>query len=309
MKSRFFLLLSFVLVTLCLSAQSLVFHLPNGSMTTVTLPATFTISPSGDKIVIESNSTRVELEKNRILAMIYRSAKGDVNDDQAVDVADIATVIDIMSGKGGETEPDTPEDKDYTFCPDNHHPHSIDLGLPSGTKWACCNLGASTPEGYGDYYAWGETQPKSVYDWDSYQYWHDYDGDGYIDRNEKDSIGFDIAGTGYDAATVNWGGPWRIPSIEQCEELEHNTTSTCTTQNGVYGIKITGSNGGTIFLPAAGYRWGGELIDVDTNGRYFLSEIFGETNDCSSFFYFNGCNISSSDGVYRSQGNTLRPVR
>lgn len=164
MKSRIFLLLSFVFVTLCLSAQSLVFHLPDGGMSTVKLPATFTVSPSGDKLIIESTDTRVELEKNRILAMIYQAAKGDVNDDTKVDVADIATVITIMAGKGEET----PEEKAYTTCPDDHHPHLIDLGLPSGTKWACCNVGANTPEGYGNYYAWGETQTKDEYNWSNY---------------------------------------------------------------------------------------------------------------------------------------------
>ena len=81
----------------------------------------------------------------------------DVNDDKTVDVADIATIIDIMAGK----DVDTPEEQAYTVCPDDHHPHWIDLGLPSGTKWACCNVGASKPEDYGDYYTFDEAQ---VYD-------------------------------------------------------------------------------------------------------------------------------------------------
>ncbi len=88
-------------------------------------------------------------------------------------------------------------------CPDGNHPHMIDLGLPSGTKWACCNVGASKPEDYGNYYAWGETQPKSVYDEDTYAY---YQNGSYV------NIGSDIAGTGYDAATANWGAPWRRDS-------------------------------------------------------------------------------------------------
>ncbi len=162
MKCRIFLLLSTIFMTLCLSAQSLVFHLPDGGMSSVTLPATFTISPSGDKLIIESSSTRVELPKNRILAIIYQAAKGDVNDDTQVDVADIATVIDIMAGKKDDPEPVTPEENAYTTCPDGNHPHMIDLGLPSGTKWACCNVGAGTPEEYGGYYTFDEAKTYNL---------------------------------------------------------------------------------------------------------------------------------------------------
>ena len=229
MKNKIFLLLSLVFVALGLSAQSLVFHLPDGGLSTVGLPATFTISPSGDKLIIESGGTRVELDKNRILAMTYRSKKGDVNDDMQVDVADIATIIDIMAGKGGDTEP---EKKVYTSCPDGNHPHIIDLGLPSGTKWACCNVGASKPEDYGSYYAWGETKTKEVYNWDTNQYGYNND-DG--DYSHLVNIGSDIAGTEYDAATANWKAPWRMPTIDQCRELLDNCTSEWTTQNDVNG--------------------------------------------------------------------------
>jgi biopolymer transport protein ExbD len=301
MKRKIFMLLSFVFVTLCLSAQSLVFHLPDGGMSTVKLPATFTVSPSGDKLIIESTDARVELEKNRILAMIYQAAKGDVNDDTKVDVADIATVIDIMAGKGGEA----PEEKAYTTCPDDHHPHLIDLGLPSGTKWACCNVGASTPEGYGNYYAWGETSPKSVYDWDTYQYgYYNYDGD----YSHLVNIGSDIAGTGYDAATANWGSPWRMPSQAQIEELLNNTTSTWTTQNGVNGRKFTGSNGGTVFLPAAGYRDNSGLYRAGSRGNYWssaLTEGYPYYAWCLSF----GSGGVSTDYYGRYVGRSVRPLR
>lgn len=125
---------------------------------------------------------------------------------------------DSSPGGGGGTT--------ITGCPDNNHPHMIDLGLPSGTKWACCNVGANAPEEYGNYYAWGETQPKSVYGWSTYQYgYYNYDGD----YSHLVNIGSDIAGTGYDAATANWGAPWRMPSKAQCDELINNTTSVWTT--------------------------------------------------------------------------------
>lgn len=263
----------------------------------VKLPATFSISPSGDKLIIESGDTRVELPKDRILAMIYQTAKGDVNDDTKVDVADIATVIDILAGKGEET----PEEKAYTTCPDDHHPHLIDLGLPSGTKWACCNVGASTPEEYGDYYAWGETQPKDEYNWSTYIH---CDGSS----NTCHDIGSDIAGTDYDAATVNWGAPWQMPSKEQIQELLDNTTDTWTTQNGVDGCKFTGSNGGTIFLPAAGSRWNSDLYHAGSNGCYWLSTL-NEGYPYSAWGLDFDSDGAYWGGDYCGYGNTVRPVR
>ncbi len=140
-------------------------------------------------------------------------------------------------------------------CPDENHPHAIDLGLSSGTKWACCNVGASKPEDYGGYYAWGETSEK----------------DSYIDDSSTNYNGMDLAGTSYDAATVNMGVPWRMPSLEQLCELEDNSTQQWISQNGVNGSLITGPNGGRIFLPAAGYRLGGELKRIGSKGYYWTS--------------------------------------
>lgn len=143
----------------------------------------------------------------------------------------------------------------YISCPDANHPHMIDLGLPSGTKWACCNVGATMPEGYGNYYAWGETQPKSTYNWNTYQY-----GNSGADVV---NIGSNIAGTSYDAATANWGSPWRMPTVSQISELINNCSNTWTTQNGVNGRRFTGTNGGTIFLPAAGYHSDDNSYDLE----------------------------------------------
>ena len=147
-----------------------------------------------------------------------------------------------------------PQEYDLEFsvhtCPDNNHPHAIDLGLPSGTKWCCCNVGASTPEGYGGYYAWGETSEKSVYNWNTYAYYHDSNGDGWASYDEYTNIGSDIAGTSYDVARVRMGAPWRMPSVGQMEELINNCSRQWTQLNGVNGILVTGPSGGQIFLPA-----------------------------------------------------------
>ena len=165
---------------------------------------------------------------------------------------------------------------EYLACPDENHPHAIDLGLPSGTKWCCCNVGANTPEGYGGYYAWGETTTKSDYRAGTYKYAVAYDNLAWWDSTEQryylcTNIGSDIAGTNYDAATVNMGAPWRMPSTAQQQELINNCSRQWTQQNGVNGILVTGRNGGQIFLPAAGYRSYDDLNCAGIRGSYWSS--------------------------------------
>lgn len=147
------------------------------------------------------------------------------------------------------------------FCPDDNHPHMIDLGLPSGTKWACCNVGAHSPEEFGGYYAWGETEEKSCeiyYDAEStYKYCYEhtfYDEYGAYSEYIYIHIGDDIAGTSYDVAHVKWGGGWRMPSAEQMDELINICQSSWISQNGVYGRVFVGPNGNCVFLPEGCYR-------------------------------------------------------
>ena len=213
----------------------------------------------------------------------------------------------------GELEQFTTK-KGETSCPDSNHPHAIDLGLPSGTKWACCNVGASAPEGYGNYYAWGETQPKSVYNWATYAYYHDNDGDeNLLNESEVEYIGNDIAGTSYDAATANWGAPWRMPSVSQISELLYYTTSEWVIVNGVYGKKFTNSNGVSVFLPAAGYRYDDNLEDAGAKGNYNSSMIYdGGVSYYTSGLYFNDRLERITGlmlGIVRAKGIPVRPVR
>ena len=186
----------------------------------------------------------------------------------------------------------------FTACPDTNHPHIIDLGLPSGTKWACCNVGATAPEQYGDYFAWGETKTKSVFNWATYQY-------GTSSDNVY-NIGSDITGTQYDTATTNWDAPWCMPSLTQIQELLNNTTSEWTTQNRVNGLKFTGQNGGTIFLPAAGFASDKVVTNPNLQGEYWSSTL-GE----SSPSYAYGLSISrySTYDSGRCVGRSIRPVR
>ena len=294
MKSRFFFVLSFMMMALGLSAQSLVFHYCGGESATVTLPATVNLVDG--KVVVSNGSSSVEINKDEVLTVSYRGKKGDVNGDERVDIGDVSTILGLIAnGDEGEM---------------GHAPagvEAVDLGLPSGTKWANMNVGAETPEDYGSYFAWGETQPKDVYNWITYSYWNDSDGDGEVDSGELANLGSDIAGTEYDAATANWGSPWRMPSKEQFQELLDNTTSTWTTQNGVNGYWFTGSNGNSVFLPAAGYRWNSDLDDAGSGGYYWSSTPSGE------YFAFNL--PFDSGGAYwyylgnRYGGESVRPVR
>ena len=187
----------------------------------------------------------------------------------------------------------------YLTCPDANHPHMIDLGLPSGTKWSCCNVGASTPESYGGYFAWGETSGKSVYDWYSYQY-----SDSYANCEH---IGDNIAGTEYDVATAAWGSSWKMPTLEQFQELFDNTTPIWFTQNGVDGRLFTGSNGGFIFLPAAGNHADADLNGDGERGYYWSSSL-----KTGKERYAWGINFSETKQITydfgRYYGLSVRPV-
>ncbi len=221
-------------------------------------------------------------------------ANADINGDGEIDVNDVmATVSIILEGDN------TPQA--YLTCPDEHHPHMIDLGLPSGTLWACCNVDATTPEGNGGYYAWGETEEKSYYEWDSYIYCDGSYGTCH-------DIGSDIAGTKYDVAHVKWGGSWVMPSKDQFEELRGNCTFEWTTENGVNGGKISGSNGGTIFLPATGYFWGDDITNGGSRGCYWLSTL-NPSNLANAYhmgFYSGGVYLDVQYG--RRCGRCVRPV-
>ena len=186
----------------------------------------------------------------------------------------------------------------YTSCPDGNHPHLIDLGLPSGTKWACCNVGASKPEDYGGYFAWGETKEKDLYT----------EGNYLGGKGTSCDIGKDIASTPYDAATANWGGPWVMPSMEQMNELKSNCTSEWTTKNGVNGRRYTGSNGASIFIPAAGIRLNQDLSLTGLCGYYWLSTLSESVKINACYLYFSSERVYTPDGR-RDYGLSVRPVR
>ena len=177
---------------------------------------------------------------------------------------------------------------------------AIDLGLPSGTKWASCNVGATKPEEYGGYYSWGETEEKEVYDESTYKY---YQNGEYV------NLGSDISGTKYDVAHVKWGGNWCMPTLDDIDELLDNCTDEWTTLNGVYGRKFTSNiNGNSIFLPAAGFRWGGDLLYAGEDGDYWSSTQNPDGSSGAYGLYFNSGYALWYGNFSRYYGQSVRPV-
>ena len=168
----------------------------------------------------------------------------------------------------------------------------VDLGL--SVKWATCNVGANKPEDYGDYYAWGETKTKSEY-WD----------DNSVTYGKSFS---DIKGDSrYDAARANWGGSWRLPTKKEYEELVNRCTWKWMTQNGVKGYKVTGPNGNSIFLPAAGYRFGSSLNDAGEYGYYWSSTPY-ESDSYDAYYLSFDSGDHYVNWYSRSHGLSVRPV-
>lgn len=152
---------------------------------------------------------------------------------------------------------------------------AVDLGLTSGTKWASCNVGADAPENYGDYFAWGETKSKEVFSDTTYSYYVISDSvaaDSAVKKIWK-NIGADIAGSEYDAATVNMGDAWQMPNENQCKELIYECEWSWTDVNGVKGYKVVGKNGNSIFLPASGLKGSSDVVNNDKIGGFWSSTL------------------------------------
>ena len=200
------------------------------------------------------------------------------------------------------------DDKDEPVATDGHK--YVDLGLHSGTLWATCNIGANNPEEYGDYFAWGETAPKNVYTWENYKWCNGsfktmtkYCTDSYY--GTVDSI-MELERAD-DAAYVNWGSSWRMPTLEQLIELVTECNWTWTQQNGVNGHLVTGPNGASLFLPAAGDRWEESSYGTGSQGHYWSRALTRYSTNASLLFFTSyGMNWDTND---RSCGFSVRAVR
>ena len=223
--------------------------------------------------------------------------RGDVDLDGNVNIGDVVTLINYL------LTDQWPDDDPHGW---------VDLGLPSGTLWATCNVGADSPEGCGDYFAWGETEPKEVYDWSTYK-WCNGSSNTLTKYCTSSSYGTVDNKTELDpeddAAYVNWGENWRMPSLEQIKELLHYCTTIWTTQNGVNGRLVTGPNGNTMFLPTAGYRWNASLYNAGSYGDYWSRTLGSSDPTCAYYLFFYSGGMFWLDNYNRNNGHTVRAVR
>ena len=188
----------------------------------------------------------------------------------------------------------------------------VDLGL--SVKWATCNVGADSPEDYGDYFAWGETELKFRYAWDTYK-WCKGDSDNLTKYCTDSDYGTVDNKTrlflSHDAARANWGGSWRMPTHDEFTELRENCTWTWTTHNGVKGYKVTSRvNGNSIFLPAAGSRDYCTLYCAGTSGCYWSSSLYTDNPSYAHYPSFSSSDIGVGWCSSRERycGQSVRPV-
>ena len=264
---------------------------------------------------------------NHIIISRSSGIKGDVNGDGEVNIADVNAVIDLVLRGGSNTAADVNQDGEINIAdvnavieivlngsaPQQDHEY-VDLGLPSGTLWATCNVGANRPEDYGDYFAWGETTPKEEYNLDTYKW-------GYYDENRKLHLTKYNMTSAYgpidnkneldpedDAAYVNWGPSWRMPSKDQLSELASQCYWQWTTRNEVAGLLVTGPNGNTLFWPTAGYRSNTMLYSSYFEGLYWSRTLYYSYSDGAYRIRIgegmHNCNIYN-----RYFGYSVRPVR
>ena len=233
------------------------------------------------------------------------------NDKPSAD-ATTTPVADKPSGDATTTPVADKPSATSTSGKENGH-EWVDLGL--SVKWATMNVGATSPEGYGSYFAWGETSPKSEYNWKNMKYrteGDDYDNVkfskyvvdgryGPVDNKTRLELSDD-------AARANWGGSWRMPTLNEIKELQDNCTRAWTTQNGVEGYKVTSKkNGNSIFLPAAGYRWDDNLNSAGSYGSYWSSTLYPSSGRSSCSLYF-GSGDWGWNSYFRCNGLSVRAV-
>ena len=222
-----------------------------------------------------------------------------------------------------EKDPIKPDDGTDSSLNANGYEY-VDLGLPSGTLWATMNVGADSPEDYGDYFAWGETQPKDYYYWNSYKWMTDgmsswsgvnkytfadgqTSGVWYNSNGEFIGDNKTILELSDDAANASWGGDWRMPTKEDQDELRNECTWTWTINNGIKGYTVTGPNENSIFLPAAGDRYDSDLDDAGYYGYYWSSSL-STSDSVGAYYLYFGSDYVDWGYYYRYFGHSVRAV-
>ena len=274
-------------------------------------------APSKNGLILIGNEFKVNVTELKAETKYYYRAYVMLNTLQILlgDVKEFTTLEksgsdepEIPETPEEPEEPETPEVPETPEDPANGHAY-VDLGL--SVKWATMNVGATSPEEYGDYFAWGETQPKEEYNWSTYKWCEgSYDTQTkYCTDSKYGTVdNKTILELSDDAANANWGGSWRMPTEAEQDELRTECTWTWTTQNGVKGYKVTSkTNGNSIFLPAAGYRYDSDLYRAGSNGHYWGGSLYTSR---SYYAYYLGFGSSSVSWYYneRGYGQSVRPV-
>ena len=292
------------------TSECLIF-LPAGSKTPVRYTTTKPVS-------ITLSQTSLELkpdEFDRLTATVEPSSAGAVtwsSSDERVATVVSGFVTGVAEGTAiitasvaGSTATCTVTVTSVAPVPEHE---AVDLGL--SVKWATMNVGANAPEEYGDYFAWGETKPKSIYSWETYKWckgssttmtkYCTSSSDGTVDN-------MTVLDLEDDAARANWGGTWRMPTYDEYKELVDKCTTTWTSLNGVQGRKVTGPSGNSIFLPAAGYRNDSSLYDAGSYGNYWSSSLSTDTPLGGRYLYFYSSDFDMYN-YYRYYGQSVRAV-
>ena len=194
---------------------------------------------------------------------------------------------------------------------ENKGPEYVDLGLPSGTKWATFNLGATIPEELGDYYAWGATEKRDYFSWGNYK-WCEGDEKTLTKYCTSSNYGTSdyktILDPSDDAARVQWGENWRMPTKEEFKELFRECNWQLGTLNGVYGYTAVGPNGNSIFLPFSGLHGERGILDYKEAGCYWSTSLDSEYVDKANCLYISPGYVDDKHNEWRYYGLSIRPV-
>ena len=296
----------------------------NTSVVSVSPNGMVTAHAVGSALITASTTDGTNLRAICNVTVIDTKITGDVNNDGEVTIADVNAVINVILGGSSSQRADVNNDGEITIADVNsiidiilgshsqqeNHDY-VNLGLPSGTLWATMNVGACSPEDYGDYFAWGETTSKQVYEFETYK-WYNNTYYTYTKYCISSSYGTVDNKTELDpeddAATLNWGPSWRMPTQEQIQELINNCSRQWKSLNGVGGIVVTGPNGNTLFLPAAGYRLNGSVYNAGTYGYVWSRTLSASKTYNACSLIFNPGELYLEDFV-RIAGFTVRAVR
>ena len=289
----------------CSSELSYSFRNIGKAVRAVYVPSVFAVSVlATEGGVVATSATEVEEGGEVTLTAIPNAGYNFVNWTVDGEIVSIETICTIKVTANKEFV------ANFELDPYNGYEY-VDLGL--SVKWATCNVGATTPEEYGDYFAWGETEPKDEYSWSTYKYCNGSSStmtkycrnSSYGTVDNKTVLELED-----DAAHVNWGGDWRMPTRAEQDELRNtnNCTWEWTTQNGVNGYKVTSKvNGNSIFLPAAGCRNNDNLYDAGSLGNYWSSSFNASSSYYAYYVHFNSSNVILTN-YYRYLGQSVRAV-